>query len=199
MAATENAFDAAAQSYDQDFTQSAIGKLQRGRVLKYLDQQFGSNKGSLKILELNCGTGYDALYFLKKGHSVVATDLSGEMLAATESRCRQFVENGKLTIERLDINEIEQFGSDVSFDLVFSNFAGLNCLEKGSLQKANKRIYQLLKPGGRFVSILLSRSCMWEQLYFGIKGEPQKALRRKSTEAVSAHVSGLCVDTYYWH
>lgn len=199
METTEKAFDAAAQNYDQDFTQSAIGKLQRKRVLDYLDRQFNFQQSSLDILELNCGTGYDALYFLERGNNVLATDLSEEMLNSTKSRCRKYLETGKLKVERLDINKINGFQPQSSFDLVFSNFAGLNCLDSASLQKATKRIAKLLKPNGRFISILLSRSCIWEQLYFGLKGDSKKALRRKSKEAVSAHVSGIYVDTYYYN
>jgi len=199
METTERAFDEAAKNYDQDFTQSAIGKLQRKRVLDYLDRQLGSLENPLNILELNCGTGYDALYFLEGGHSVHATDLSEEMLNATKSRCHKYHETGELIVERLDINDITAFRPQTPFDLVFSNFAGLNCLGPDALQKAIIRIGQLLKPGGRFISILLSRSCVWEQLYFGLKGDAKKALRRKSKEAVAAHVSGIYVDTYYYN
>lgn len=198
MSATEKAFDAAALNYDKEFTNSAIGVLQRNRVLEYLDQNIEHQNPSLNILELNCGTGYDALYFLERGHSVLATDLSNEMLTATKKRGRNYLESGQLKAQRLDLNNIGALPKDNLFDLVFSNFAGLNCLDASSLQKAVISIAQQLKPGGRFVSVLLSRSCLWEQLYFTLKREPQKAIRRKSKEAVSAQVSGGLVDTYYY-
>ncbi len=38
----------------------------------------------LDILELNCGTGEDAVLFSEKGFNIVATDVSEEMLKVTQ-------------------------------------------------------------------------------------------------------------------
>lgn len=198
MLSTEKAFNAAAHSYDQDFTLSSIGKLQRARVLSYIENNIELNKKPLNILELNCGTGYDALHFLERGHSVMATDLSMEMLSATKKRTEKYISSGLMNVMRLDLSDPSQFPSNQKFDLVFSNFAGLNCLEKSSLQEVINKVADVLKPNARFVTIMLSRSCLWEQLYFTLKRKPEQALRRKSVGPVSAHVSGEYVDTYYF-
>ncbi|NNJ54292.1 MAG: class I SAM-dependent methyltransferase, partial [Ignavibacteriaceae bacterium] len=70
-----SAFDSVAENYDATFTQTKIGKAQREIVWGYLESVL-IDKDNLKILELNCGTGEDAVWFSKKGHTVLATDVS---------------------------------------------------------------------------------------------------------------------------
>ena len=72
-------FDKIAPAYDELFTGTAIGKMQRNIICNYLDESLSQNK-VINILELNCGTGEDAVYLAKKGFSIVATDISDEML-----------------------------------------------------------------------------------------------------------------------
>ena len=85
MQSPSSAFDPVARTYDTSFTQSVTGSLQRNRVWKYLDTL--SMEGSQnKVLELNCGTGEDAVWLCKKGFIVTATDLSAEMLAIAEGK-----------------------------------------------------------------------------------------------------------------
>jgi len=74
-----------AAEYDSVFTQSSIGQLQRKCVWKYLDKIIPDLPG-LKILELNCGTGEDALLFGQRGFNVLATDVSAEMLKVTQQK-----------------------------------------------------------------------------------------------------------------
>ncbi len=77
-------FDKIALTYDELFTNTAIGKLQRNIVRKYLDETLPTNQ-RISILELNCGTGEDAVYFAKKGFDVLATDVSDDMLKLTNN------------------------------------------------------------------------------------------------------------------
>jgi ubiquinone/menaquinone biosynthesis C-methylase UbiE len=72
-------FDIASINYDNTFTFSNIGKAQRNRVFKYLNPLIKKRK-KLSILELNCGTGTDAITFGNLGHNVIATDISQEMI-----------------------------------------------------------------------------------------------------------------------
>ena len=67
------AFDRIAQDYDQIFTNSLIGRAQRDAVWKVLTRTFRTND---KILELNCGTGEDAIFLAGNGISVIALDAS---------------------------------------------------------------------------------------------------------------------------
>ena len=67
------AFDRIAPDYDRRFTDSLIGRAQRDAVWKVLTRTFRRDD---KILELNCGTGEDAIYLASNGISVVALDAS---------------------------------------------------------------------------------------------------------------------------
>ena len=66
-----NDFDIASTQYDAIFTFSNIGKAQRGMVFKYLNPLINQSK-KLSVLELNCGTGEDAIRFAKLKHDVIA-------------------------------------------------------------------------------------------------------------------------------
>ena len=59
---TASGFDASATTYDTSFTNTEIGRLQRRRVYKYLNRYLNTSE-PLNILELNCGTGEDALVY----------------------------------------------------------------------------------------------------------------------------------------
>ncbi len=84
----QQAFDTIAEEYDTSFTNSIIGNAQREIVWSYLEKTLPKNK-NLNILELNCGTGEDALWFAKKGHKVLATDISEKMLEITNDKLNQ--------------------------------------------------------------------------------------------------------------
>ena len=61
-----NDFDIASQQYYTVFTYSNIGKAQRSMVYAFMNPIVKQAK-KLTILELNCGTGEDAIYFSKFG------------------------------------------------------------------------------------------------------------------------------------
>lgn len=185
-------FDTAAHTYDQDFTHSRIGMLQRDRVWRLLDD-LSQNRKSLNVLELNCGTGEDAIRLAKRGHSVVASDISEEMLkVAKEKEGAQLV-----NFRKIDLNHIENLDCDKQFDLVFSNFGGLNCIAPDTLIKFNEVLPRLLKPSGRFVAVIMPKFCLWETMYFLLRGSKKKAFRRRK-EFVFANVSGASVKTWYY-
>jgi ubiquinone/menaquinone biosynthesis C-methylase UbiE len=83
---TQSPFDILAETYDADFTQSQIGKLQRERVWKFLQAILQTLGRPLKILEINCGTGEDALRLAAMGHNIVATDASEIMIEKAQQK-----------------------------------------------------------------------------------------------------------------
>lgn len=191
-----NTFDSAAASYDQDFTNSPIGKIQRKQVLDFLDSSIPSNP--INVLEVNCGTGEDAIWLAKKGHTVVCTDLSNEMLKEVESKVeRENLEN-KINVQQLDLKSIHSDSVKGEFDLIFSNFAGLNCLDPKELSKALEVLSSFLKPNGKLILVFLGKFCAWETKYFLMKGQWKKAFRRFTKEAVVADVNGEKVKTWYY-
>lgn len=186
-------FDNAASGYDQDFTHSEIGILQRKRVWKFLDKSL-NGRTNLKILELNCGTGEDANTLAQKGNIVVASDISNEMLNVAKTK--QLA--SKITFLKLDLNDLDISKLDTDFDLVFSNFGGINCIDHSSLNTLGTAISHVLKPKGQFIAVIMPKVCIWESLYFLLKRKPSKILRRNKEYAM-VNVSGKSVKTWYYN
>ncbi len=190
-------FDDAASTYDQDFTHSNIGKALRDRVWNYLDKVLESSS-PLKILELNCGTGEDAIRFAKKGHTVYATDFSAEMAKLTSEKVQNFGLQKVVDVFTCDARIIDQYDFPSDFDLVFSNFGGLNCLNSTDLEKLSTDLCQLLKPNGRFVAVVMPKFCMWESFYFLTKFDFKKMFRRNTETNLQVKVGDNYVETWYY-
>lgn len=191
-----NTFDSAAASYDQDFTHSPIGKIQRQQVLGFLESTLPSS--SINVLEVNCGTGEDAIWLARKGHSVFCTDLSHAMLKVVHKKVKSEKLEDKIVYQQLDLKSINPSSVNGEFDLIFSNFAGLNCLSPSELSKALDALTSFLKPNGKLILVFLGKFCAWETKYFLMKGQWGKAFRRLSNEPVIADVDGEKVKTWYY-
>jgi ubiquinone/menaquinone biosynthesis C-methylase UbiE len=189
-----NDFDVAASNYDDTFTFSKIGKAQRHVVYKNLEAVFKSKK-PLNLLELNCGTGHDAEQFAKKGHHVLATDLSEEMIAV----CKQKHPRINLDFRTLDIDQLDAQPFNHKFDVIFSNFGGLNCLSPDQLQQFFKNASKLLSKKGKLIIVVMPKECVWERIYFSLKNDYKKARRRHTSSFVLANVDGVAVKTWYYN
>lgn len=188
-------FDIAASSYDTVFTNSKIGKLQRLHVYNTLEQNV-LNSTPLEILEINCGTGHDAFWFSKKRHKVVATDISSEMIAVAKSKLKD-TDTG-LQFSQLDINTLDEVSFPNKFDLIFSNFGGLNCLSPEEFKHFFQAAYLHLKPDSVISAVIMPKYCILETLYFLSKGNFKAAFRRRSKTPVLANVDGVNVKTWYY-
>ncbi|MEO6063410.1 MAG: methyltransferase domain-containing protein, partial [Thermoflexales bacterium] len=124
MTASPTGFDALAAGYDQDFGASAIGRVFRSRVQARLDARFHAGQ---RVLELNCGTGDDAIHLARKGARVLATDQSAAMLAVADRKVRAAGLADSVELRPLAIEELGQL-APASLDGAFSNLGGLNCV-----------------------------------------------------------------------
>ncbi len=189
------AFDAYAADYDSAFTHSRIGRLQRAQVWQalrpYLDKP-------LKILEVNCGTGVDALWLAAQGHEVLATDVSPGMIAICQKKLQQDNPATKIDFQVSDFSQLTKLASAGPFDLIFSNFGGLNCIDANATRAFSRQCSHLLKPGGVLFLIYISKACRWEEYYFRYQGNREKALRRQTSGAVISDVEGKKVEIWYY-
>jgi SAM-dependent methyltransferase len=188
---TEAAFDAHAPGYDTEFSETLTGRLQRNLVWHYIKNNLPLQNHP-RVLEINCGTGVDALWLHSNGFTVTATDLSPGMLAtaAAKTNAVQFI--------RCSFLELEKHFEKESFDVLFSNFGGLNCTDAAGLEKLAATAANLLRPGGRFIAVVMGDNCRWETIYFNRKGEPEKANRRSSGKPVEAVIDGNRFPVWYY-
>lgn len=187
-------FDIASSEYDSLFTFSNIGQAQRNRVFKYINPILKQEK-KLSILELNCGTGIDAITLGNLSHKVVATDISEGMIQTAKAKKHPY----NVSFQVQDINTLKATTFSKKFDLIFSNFGGLNCLSNVELQAFLKTSTGLLKPNGTLILVIMPKHCLWEQLYFSIKGNFRKARRRHTNKYQLVNVGNISVKTWYYN
>jgi ubiquinone/menaquinone biosynthesis C-methylase UbiE len=184
------AFDRVASSYDELFTQTAIGRAQRKQVWARLLAAFPTNS---YILELNCGTGEDARFLASHGHSVLACDASSAMIQVAQHR-HHGSEASNVQYRVLANEHLHALQPDQPFDGAFSNFSGLNCV--ADLTSVARNLATLIKPGGRALLCFWSRACLVEVLWYLLHGEFKKAVRRFSRQS-TARLGGLTMPVYY--
>lgn len=150
-----NAFSKQAAHYDHDDYGNIVLRDLRHQIYKHVDSFLSP---ASRILELNAGTGIDAVRFVKAGHFVHATDLSDGMIEQLE-RKKRLPGMERLTVQQVSYHDIDQVNGR-SFDLVFSNFGGLNCTE--DLENIGEKLPALLQPGGYVTWVVMPVLSAWE-------------------------------------
>lgn len=172
MTAAACAFDALAADYDAQFTASTIGRLMRQAVWRRLDTRFHAGD---RVLELNCGTGEDAVYLGQRGVQVLATDQSSAMVQITRQKVAQAGLVEQVQVQQLALEHLHELEA-LPFDGALSNFGGLNCVaDVGVVAHALARH---LRPGAVAVLCVMGPMVPWEWLWFLARGQPAQAFRR---------------------
>ena len=162
----------------------------RNHVLKYL-----TPGGS--ILELNSGTGEDALFFAGRGHYVHATDISTGMQQQLKKKVALNGMRDRVSTELCSYTALNELLNKGPYDHIFSNFAGLNCTRE--LDKVLDVFNSLVKPNGRVTLVVLPKFCLWEFLLM-FKGKFRTAFRRIfSSNGSKAHIEGTFFKCWYYN
>ncbi len=183
-------FDSLAESYDRVFTDSLIGRAQRDAVWRELDAAFVPGQ---HVLELNCGTGVDAVHLAERGVRVDAFDSSPVMIRVAQRR----ISPAMLLPPRFEVLATEDLGAlDAVYDGAFSNFGGLNCVQ--DLRQVARNLARLVRPLGHLMLCLASRFCAWETGWWLAHGNSSKAFRRLHRNGVTAELApGALVHVQY--
>jgi ubiquinone/menaquinone biosynthesis C-methylase UbiE len=188
------AFTQQATVFDQLYSGNTIVQYKRERVRHHVKQWLGP--GSF-ILELNSGTGEDAIWFAKQGHRVHATDISAGMLEKMLQKLTHHDLHAQVSHELISFTELHHLFNRGPYDLIFSNFAGLNCTHE--LDKVLHSFSPLLKPNGIVTLVILPKFCLWEFLLL-FKGKFKTAFRRFfSRKGRKAHVEGQYFRCWYYN
>ncbi len=171
-----SAFDEMARTYDQSFTDTAVGRVLREIVWS----RFEPFQASRRILELGCGTGEDAVRLASAGARVVATDASAEMIQvarrkALGGRCAERIEFRCLPME-----DIRSLPEGEIFDGVLSNFGAVNCVR--DLKSLIADLAGRLATGAPLLWVIMGRYAPWEWFWYVLRGESRKAWRRLGQE-----------------
>ncbi|RAW02744.1 methyltransferase domain-containing protein [Pseudochryseolinea flava] len=182
---------------DTLLTPYAVGQFQRKIVWDYLSQLAITLDG-FEILELNVGSGDDALLFSEKDFNIVATDISEATQQVTTQRNTTLTFQRNISSQYLDLEGINETVFHKKFDLIFSNFGGINSMSPEVAQKLFQRIPAILKPGGRIVALAMSRFCLWESLYFLHRFQFKKAFRRWTNTDVKGYLNNQQCKTWFY-
>lgn len=185
------AFSRTAEKYDAFAADHPHLTRLRQKVYAHFTRQLSPGA---RILELNAGTGTDAVYLAQQGYHVHATDIAPGMLQRLSEKVDRLGLGDRLTTEPCSFTELGRLTAG-PFEAVFSDLGGLNCIP--DLQPVIAQLPQVLRPGGVVTWVLMPPICLWE-LGLIFTGQVRLATRRLSPTGTRAHLEGEYFQVYYF-
>jgi ubiquinone/menaquinone biosynthesis C-methylase UbiE len=184
-----DAFSKQSLRFDEEDVGNPVLVRMRKQVYTHVDKYL---KPQSKILELNAGTGIDAVRFVTQGHTVHATDLASGMIEQVNRKIDKHTLAASLSCEQISYTDLDSL-KQRDFDYIFSNFGGLNCID--DLKKVTRHFPMLLREESFITLVIMPVVCPWE--IAGMLRHGRKALRRFRPQGVLAHLEGKYFKTYY--
>ena len=187
----EKGFSKIAKEYEDLEQKSTLIQYKRKQIRGHLLSRLQDESS---ILEINCGSGLDALYFAKKGHKVLATDIAEGMLKEVDTKILANNLQGTLSMKKLSFADLSQLEQN-KFDCLYSSFGGLNCVDSSLLNKVLQDAGSIIRHGGIITLVIMPKITMyeWHNIFKGKKS----AFRRLKKGGVMANVEGEKVRTFY--
>ena len=101
--------------------------------------------------------------------------------------------------KQLQIQDLNQLKDRGFYDLIYSNFGGLNCLSPQDLSRFLSHSKNLLKRDGHLIMVIMPKNCVWDNLYLFIKAKWSCLGRRNTSNSNPVYVNGQKVDTWYYN
>lgn len=190
FATIAEAFSRTAEKYDQFGSDHPHLSRLRHKVYAHLGRVLPPGAA---ILELNAGTGTDAVQLARQGYRVHATDIAPGMLERVRDKVDQFGLHDRITIQQCSFTELDRVQGG-PFDAVFSNLGGLNCIP--DLKPVIDGLPGVLCAGGVVTWVLMPPICLWE-LATIFTGQVRLALRRLAPQGTRARLEGKHFQVYY--
>lgn len=185
------AFSRTAEKYDAFAEDHPHLARLRGKVYAHLGRFLPP---AARILELNAGSGVDAIHLARQGYRVHATDIAPGMLARFQDKVDRLGLGGRISLQECSFTELEKAPAG-PFDAVFSDMGGLNCIS--DLSPVIQSLPAHLAPGGLVTWVLMPPICLWELAEL-FRGHPRLAFRRLARHGTRSHLEGLHFDVYYF-
>jgi SAM-dependent methyltransferase len=129
--------------------------LQIASLIQEYYESISSGGQDRVLLDLCCGTGQLARYFLERGYQVIGIDLSEAMLRYARENTLDYVLGGQARFFQADASHFEL---DQPVSLVVSTFDALNHLENfTALNNCFRSVYNALLDRGVFIFDLNTR------------------------------------------
>jgi ubiquinone/menaquinone biosynthesis C-methylase UbiE len=185
------AFSRTAEKYDAFAVDHPNQTRMRNKVYAHLSRFL---EPGARILELNAGTGVDAVELARRGFYVHATDIATGMLERARDKMERLKLSDRITIQECSFTDLNKI-QNPPFDAIFSNLGGLNCVS--DLRPIIQQLPIVLKPNGLITWVLMPPVCLWEMAEI-FRGHPRLAFRRLSKNGTRAHLEGLYFTVYYF-
>lgn len=189
-------WDAAADGYDQSFAGTSVGKLWRAAVWRELDASFHTGT---RVIELNCGTGLDAVHLAQRGVSVLACDISPRMIAIASENAHNSSAGPLLDFRVVATEHLSVLGSERHFDGAFSNFSGLNCVR--DMAAVSRGLARLLKPGAPLLLCMLGTRWVLGSFWRRTQKShtSSRSIRKRSGVEVYRHLPAEIITAFAPH
>jgi SAM-dependent methyltransferase len=166
------AFESLAADYDRSFTATTIGTMMRRAVWRRCDLRFPAGS---RVLEMNCGTGEDAVHLGQRGVHVYATDAAAAMVEIASIKVARAGVGERVKVAKLAWEDLDLLEQDC-FDGALSNFGGLNCV--ADVESIRLPLAERLRPGAVALLCVMGPLTPWEWVWYLLRKDPGKAFRR---------------------
>ena len=161
----------------------------------------GAVADGVPMLDVGCGTGQLASFFLERGARVTGLDRSDHMLRFARHNNARFVESGQARFIQTDASD---FCLDERFRVATSTFNCLNHLtDQDALEGYLASVLRALEPGGYFLFDFNTRRGLMntvERMEISDTEEDITVwLRHSEGDRVVLYASGCFLDAGIWH
>jgi SAM-dependent methyltransferase len=189
LSQTRRAFDSIAGRYDDG---NPLLARMRQTVWRILEAELPAGG---RLLDLGCGPGLDAVHLARRGHPVVATDWSPQMIDKARDNAAAAGLAERVSVWNVGIHQVDDLPAG-PFDGIYSNFGALNCVP--ALEPVARACAARLRPGGKLVVCVMGRRVPWERVHNRLRGDGKRREQRYTPGAVPVGLEDHIVWTAYY-